>query len=206
MEVSVAWALIAIVVFSLMTAVVVHYLHEREGEYETSDPYYPETYDPSGESALPQAIAEAQRTLDEGLNIHSEQTNKAIKMAQINGVIITALIAIISNFKFGYLMHLVFVLSGVCFTTSTILAVLGTRGQSMTIGIGRNEFDKIIEYDLSKKHYNLWMLNHAYREWVEEGQHKVGRKRAYVRFSIAMFLCGVVIVTIGFFITSIPFI
>lgn len=204
MDISVELAISGMILSSLLVALMVHYYHTKDTGYLTPKPYQPAKYDPSGDSALPAAVRESQRTLNQALQVHSEQTKKAIQMAQINGIIITALIAIISNFDFSDLLNSLLSIGGVLFAVSTVLAVFGTRGQSMTIGIGTQDFDSLIEYDLDNDQYNLWMLNEGYRSWIEEGRKKVARKRNYVRWSILIFLVGLLIVMTGFFISFSP--
>lgn len=192
--------IIALVVFSsTISAIVVHYWHSKGGEYKESDRFSPEQYSTSGASALPAVVNEAQRSLDQALQTHSEQSKKATQMAQINGLILTILVGIAADFDVdGMSKYLVFG-GGGFFTISTIIAVLGTRGHTMTIGVNPTDFDKVFRHNLNDDQYRLWILNRGYRKWIEDGKAKVAKKRTLVKWSILTFLFGAILVAVGFF-------
>jgi len=169
MDISLRWTIALVVFFSVASAIIVYYLNSRKGGFESSDPYKPEQYEPKESSALPAAVNEAQRTLDQALQTHSEQSKKAIQMAQINGLILTLLVAIIANFDItGVSKFLVFA-GGGFFTISIVIAVLGTMGHTMTIGANPIDFDKIFRHELNDDQYRLWLLDQGYRPWIEGG-------------------------------------
>lgn len=136
---------------------------------------------------------DASKTLERTLQKHDAHQKKATQLIQINGVVISLLLAAGSQVGLNCLL----VLGGASFVISALLSGYALRGARLKIALSSEQIASNIEAELTKNQYLRWYFEHFYYQSFKDLNKKTTKRAERVRNSLRAFLGGIVLIAIG---------
>lgn len=140
---------------------------------------------------------DSQKVLDHQLTKFGDLSTKAIQLVQVNGLIITILVAASSQVTLTDYLNLVSGGSVVLFGISTVFAALAYRTDAIDVGHGTMVIDTTLSRGLDEGEYLHWLLSDLYPELIEDATDSVNRKGHWLSIAIRAFLAGLVTLPAG---------
>jgi len=147
--------------------------------------------------ALRLTHGDAKSAIERGLNKHGDHASKSIKMVQINGIVISILVAGASQMKFSTYVYILTGLGAVFLFLSSFFALRAYTSQSLSIGISSEDIDRINRNNLSENQYLIWYLTEYYPDAIGEIKRKIEKRADNVEYSIYAFFVGLLSIASG---------
>lgn len=147
---------------------------------------------------------DATQTIERSLRKHDAHQKKAIQMVQINGIVISILIAAASQVPLQTNFNTLLYVGPGFFLTSAVVAGVTLRGHNLAVGISPNQITRNIDSDLSKTQYFVWYFNEFYQEAITDISDKTSSRATIVKWSVYLFLAGLIVTTAGIIIRLEP--
>ena len=146
------------------------------------------------------AMNDAQRSLDGHLTVLTELSGKAVQLLQINGLVLTLLIAVAIDLDAaGEYVYWVTGVGLLCFILSFVLAFLAYLNRPAKIGISDEDLRYLLttgeEFD-DEKIYPIWRLD-TLADNIEYARLSFQPRLRAVRASMALFVIGIVVLSVG---------
>jgi len=148
---------------------------------------------------LRQLHSDAQRVLDEEIQTFSDLSSKAIQLAQVNGLILTILIAVANQVSVTAYLNILTGLGTVFLLVSTVLSVWAYSTHEIDVGIGPGVIDRTLEKRPSEAEYRYWILSGVYKDSMADAKMRADKKGTKVRWAICSFLGGLLTIFAGIF-------
>ena len=140
---------------------------------------------------------DAKSAIERGLNKHGDHASKSIKMVQINGIVISILVAGASQITFSRYTYILTGLGAVSLFLSSFFALRAYTSQSLSIGISSEDIGRINNNNLSEEQYLFWYLTEYYPDAVDEIKEKIEKRADNVGYSIYTFFIGLLFIAAG---------
>lgn len=140
---------------------------------------------------------DSKRLYDELLRTYESSADKSIKLAQVNGVVLTILIATAGVIGLDTWINPLTIFGTFLFVVSGMIAVFAYRTIKMGIGVHIEDLVYILEKDHTELDYHQWMVEDLYPEMIPDTMDIVDQKGAWVDRSILAFGWGLIILFTG---------
>lgn len=140
---------------------------------------------------------DSKRLYDELLRTYESTADKAIKLAQVNGVVLTILIATAGIIGLDTWINPLTIFGTFLFVVSGMIAVFAYRTIKIGIGVHIEDLVYILEKDHTELDYHQWMVEDLYPEMIPDAMYIVDQKGAWVDRSILAFGWGLIILFTG---------
>lgn len=146
------------------------------------------------------AIDDAQRTLNQQLVAFNDISEKSWRIVRFNLLISTLFIGIFTNISksssFQRINIILILFGSIGFILSTIIAIIGQTGKSVSIGINTKSFKSVRENDPREIVY-LYMALEEYEKAIESTHKKTMQNRKCIQISKWLTLAGATFLSIG---------
>lgn len=164
--------------------------------------------DPSNDAyleTLDTGREDAQFAFNEQLRVFEEESKKAGKIAQLNGVILSigATILLASGGDQLYTIHLFVWLGAGFLILGFISGIAGQISFQVPIGISEIGIDGILETEPSPEEYKRWSLRH-HKKWLTSTRKKANWRVKIVRGSAISSVMGLIFLLTGTYLTITP--
>ncbi|MEE6210378.1 hypothetical protein U3A55_09435 [Salarchaeum sp. III] len=156
----------------------------------------PEVQTPDVE-ALRHLHDDTRSAIERGLDKHGGHASKAIRMVQVNGVVISIFVAGVTQVEIHPNLHVSLYLGAALLFASTLFALKAYRSQTLPIGISLSEVEKIDRNNLSETQYLYWYTHQYYPGTIETIKNEVEQRNREVEYSIFSFLLGILVIAVG---------
>lgn len=143
--------------------------------------------------ALRMMREDASKTLDRTLQKHDSHQKKAVQIIQVNGVVISLLLAASTQIT----LNLWLMAGGCLFVISALTAGYSLRGTNVAVGLSPSQITANIEHELTETQYLRWYLEHFYHQAFPDLNGKTADRARRVRWSLYAFLGGLLLTTSG---------
>lgn len=143
---------------------------------------------------------DAGKTVDRLIQKHDAHQKKAVQMIQVNGVVISLLLAAGTQISLNVLL----ILGGVAFLGSALLSGWALRGRKIDVGLAPQQVTAHIQHEISKTQYLRWYLEGFYSDAFNDLNSKTNTRARRVQFSVYAFLGGLVLTASGIIIQFAP--
>lgn len=140
------------------------------------------------DDALELMREDAINTVERLMRKHDAHQKKAIQMMQLNGVVISILIAGSSQIQIQNGLNFLLYLGPTLFLISAIFSGIALRGHKLSIGLDPNQIEQHIKEGLTKTQYLLWHLVVFYENAIDSLYEKTNTRAKWIRLSIYAFL------------------
>jgi hypothetical protein len=143
------------------------------------------------------AREDATQTLERVIAKHEGHGKRAIQLVQVNGIVLSILIAAASQVQLAQFPTIFLVIAPLLFLVSGGIALYAYRSQTLPIGLPADEAQKILNHELSADQYLYWYLSNHYEELITTVVTKTNTRAAYVEWAIIVFFVGLLFTTGG---------
>lgn len=127
--------------------------------------------------ALKHAHIDAQFVLEQTIQTFSDLSDKAFRLIRLNGLVLTILVAILSNVQnTPEYVNIPSVAAVLLFLSSTLFAIRGYMTQTFDSGVSTDVFETLRKFKLRETEYLNWILTRGYPQWIETGATKTDNK------------------------------
>lgn len=145
------------------------------------------------DEALAMMREDASKTLDRTLQKHDGHQKKAVQLIQVNGVVLSLLLAAGTQIR----PNLSLLAAGVLFVGSALLSGYALIGTKVNIGLDPEQVTANIEAELDKNLYLRWYLEEFYYPAFNDLSDKTADRARRVRYSLYSFLGGLLMTVVG---------
>lgn len=145
------------------------------------------------DEALRMMREDASKTLDRTLQKHDSHQKKAVQIIQVNGVVISLLLAASTQIA----LNIWLMAGGSLFVISALAAGYSLRGTNVAVGLSPSQITANIEHELTETQYLRWYLEHFYYQAFPDLNEKTADRARRVRRSLYAFLGGLILTTSG---------
>lgn len=145
------------------------------------------------------AREDANNTLDRAFEKHSAHQTKSVKILQLNGVVVSILLAGVSQINLTPTLISILLASVSLFFISSVCSIFGLSGDDLTIGISQSEVNVILDKVESEEQYLIWFLEEKYKPILSEVVEKTDSRSNYVEVSVWFFFGGLLLLAGGIF-------
>lgn len=136
---------------------------------------------------------DASKSLEYLLRKHDAHQKKSAQIIQINGVVISLLLA--AGTQVG--LNIFLLIGGFLFVTSAIVSGFALRGTLISVGLSTDQISSNIDEEINKNQYLRWYLEGYYHEAFTDLSDKTSKRAWCVRYSLYAFLAGLVLTATG---------
>jgi len=146
---------------------------------------------------LKQSHDDAKSAIERGMNKHGKHASKAIKMVQLNRLVISVFVAGTSQIDLSNFAQILMYVGGVFFFASSLFALRAYKTQSLPIGISPTDIDTVNNNNLSEDQYLHWYTTEYYPETISQIIEKAGIRADNIEYSIYAFFAGLLTISVG---------
>lgn len=148
-------------------------------------------------AALERLQPEAQRSLDQRIHTFTGLGDRAISLIQIDGLILTIIIAAAVEFDVAATYTNPLIFFGIfAFVVSILSAGWALFTPSGNVGIGSGRINSILEEEQTQREY-LPQITAKYKSWISEVTRYNRQRGEHLLRSLKAFLGGIVLIIVG---------
>lgn len=156
------------------------------------------------DDALELMREDASKTVERLMQKHDAHQKKAIQMVQLNGVVISILVAGASQIQIQSGLNLFLYLGPALFLASAVSSGIALKGHKLSAGLNPDQIEQHLEAELTKTQYLLWYLVVFYDNAIDSLYEKTSIRAKWIRGSVYAFLGALCATTVGIIIRYAP--
>lgn len=137
------------------------------------------------------------RVLDRHIDAHADLSTRPIQLIQLNGLVLTIVVALVSEFQSGLFVSPLGQLGVVLLVLSTVVALAGYRLRAVELGPGTTVARHALSYRMTAREYLWWMTKKGTPRFIESVSAHNDRRSRYVQWSLYLFLAGLFALLVG---------
>jgi len=156
------------------------------------------------DGALELMREDASKTIERLMRKHDAHQKKAIQMVQLNGVVVSLLVAAASQIQIQNSLNCFLYIGPALFLGSGVFSGIALRGHTISAGITFDQIKQNVEADLTRTQYLLWYLYEFYEDATDSLYEGINTRAKWIRRSVYSFLGGLAVTTVGIIIRYAP--